>query len=132
MRGSHLNRALGYQEMSSMDVIKFKLSKKFILVALFSLVSFGIYSSLDLGSWLGNFNSIMEQSLSASKLDQYQTENVAILNARIQLLETQLEAQTRYKTMIEKIEDRVWVICGLFQFIFLLLVYKCFIYKEKT
>jgi len=113
------------------DVGQFKLSKKFMVITLFSLVAFGLYSSLDLGVRVGDFNSVMELSRSLDKIPEKHNENLEILNARIQFLETQLAAQSSYQAMTQKIERRVWVLYAVFQFIFILLIYNFFTSKEK-
>ncbi|SUI79019.1 Uncharacterised protein [Shewanella putrefaciens] len=114
-----------------MDVGQFKLSKKFMMIMLFSLVAFGLYSSLDLVVRVGDFNSIMELSRPLDTRPEKHTENLEVLKARIQLLETQLEAQSSYQTMTQKIESRVWILYAIFQFMFILLIYNFFISKEK-
>jgi hypothetical protein len=110
---------------------QFKLSNKFVVTLLFALVALGLFSSLDTGIRLLNFNSIIEQSRPVEELNEEQSKNIAFLNARIDLLETKLEYKSVYQDLIEKVEHRIWIIHVLLQFIFLLMIYKYLIVKRK-
>ena len=110
---------------------QFKLSNKFVVILLFALVALGLFSSLDTGVRLLNFNSIIEQSRPVEELNEEQSKNIDFLNARIELLETKLEYKSVYQDLIEKVEHRIWIIHVLLQFIFLLMIYKYLIVKRK-